>query len=123
MRRALLIEDERVAARVAMSALRSLGFAVERVGSARGARAAWRLGLFALVVADVQIPESEVSDDAASGLDVVAWMRARGEKARVIVWTADDVSTHQLRAAELDATIIAKDGTASAKLLSAASQV
>lgn len=122
MKRALLIEDERTAARVALVALRSLGFAVERVGSARGARAAWRLGLFALVVADVQIPESEASDDAASGLDVVAWMRVRGEKARVIVWTADDVSAHRLRAAELDAVIIAKDEAAGAKLLLAASR-
>lgn len=123
MKRALLIEDDRVAALVAIVALRSAGLAVERVRSARGARAAWRLGAFALVVADIQIPEAETDSTDASGLEFVAWMRARGERARVVVWSAGELAPHRLRAAEVNATLLPKDGAAQAALLFEASRV
>lgn len=99
-----------------MSVLRGLGFAVERVGSARGARAAWRPGLFSLVVADVQIPESETDGSQASGLDVVAWMRDRGEAARVVVWSCDASEEQRERARCLGAAFVAKDVSAAGRL-------
>jgi hypothetical protein len=44
-------------------------------------------------------------------------MRARGETARMVVWSAGDMAAHRLRAAALNAALVQKDAGVAFALL------
>lgn len=100
MRRALLLEDDPTCARVAQAELLRAGYSpiVHRT-SERGARGACLIP-FALCLVDASIRLTE-SGGVGSGLAFVQWLLGLRPGARVVLWSAADVSAeaHKLGAA------------------------
>ena len=112
--RALLVEDSRTCAALALGLLRHHGYAVERQGSARGARAAMGTA-FDLALIDAHIPEAEGGSAAVGplGLDVAVELRRRQPACRVVVWS-DDARSLRAEAWRLSGLVIVAKGNTEA---------
>jgi len=88
--RAILVEDSITCAAVALHALRYCGFAVERYGSAKGARCALNGRQFDLAIVDANIPEFDSSDVAhTAGIDVANAIKCSSPTCKIIIWSGD----------------------------------
>lgn len=81
--RLLLVEDDRLLGDGLATGLRTLGYAVDWVREGEAALAALAGTRFSAIVLDLGLPR-------CSGLEVLEWMRARGNLTPVLVLTARD---------------------------------
>lgn len=88
--RILLVEDDRLLGDAVQAGLRQSGFAAEWVRDGPAAEAALSTEEFAAVVLDLGLP-------GRSGLDVLANLRARGNRTPVLILTARDAIEERIR--------------------------
>ncbi|MGB3428384.1 MAG: response regulator, partial [Burkholderiaceae bacterium] len=81
--RLLLVEDDHMIGESLRKALRQSGFAVDWVRDGRAAEGSIASERFDLVLLDLGLPQRD-------GMEVLAAMRARGDRTPVIVVTARD---------------------------------
>src|SRR5512132_1719050 len=92
--RLLLAEDDRMIGESVRRGLRQDGFAVDWVRDGRAAETALADAVHDVLLLDLGLPQKE-------GLDVLRWMRRRGDKRPVLIMTARDAVAD--RVAGLDA--------------------
>jgi DNA-binding response OmpR family regulator len=92
----LLVEDNRVLAEGLVTLLRGSGYAVDAVSDGASADAAIAAENFDLVILDLNLPEMD-------GISVLRSMRARQEKAAVLILTARDTPEEKVRGLDLGA--------------------
>lgn len=88
--RVLLVEDDRLLGDAVQAGLRQAGFAVEWVRDGSAAETALATETFAAVVLDLGLP-------GKSGLEVLARMRAGGDRTPVLILTARDAVEDRIR--------------------------
>jgi DNA-binding response OmpR family regulator len=88
--RILLVEDDRLLGDAVQAGLRQTGFAAEWVRDGPAAEAALATEEFAAVVLDLGLP-------GRSGLEVLANLRARGNRTPVLILTARDAVQDRIR--------------------------
>ncbi len=88
--RLLLVEDDHMIGESLRKALRQSGFAVDWVRDGRAAEGSIASERFDLVLLDLGLPQRD-------GMEVLAAMRARGDRTPVIVVTARDALANRVR--------------------------
>ncbi|ACM28609.1 response regulator transcription factor [Agrobacterium rhizogenes] len=94
--RILLVEDNKALSEGLFAILRGTGYAVDAVGDGASANAAAAAETFDLVILDLNLPEMD-------GLDVLRAMRARQNKAAVLILTARGTQEEKVRGLDLGA--------------------
>ncbi|NTG48142.1 response regulator transcription factor [Agrobacterium rhizogenes] len=94
--RILLVEDNKALSEGLFAILRGAGYAVDVVGDGASANAAAAAETFDLVILDLNLPEMD-------GLDVLRAMRARQNKAAVLILTARGTQEEKVRGLDLGA--------------------
>ncbi|NTF89276.1 response regulator transcription factor [Agrobacterium rhizogenes] len=94
--RILLVEDNKALSEGLFAILRGTGYAVDVVGDGASANAAAAAETFDLVILDLNLPEMD-------GLDVLRAMRARQNKAAVLILTARGTQEEKVRGLDLGA--------------------
>ncbi|KAA6488027.1 response regulator transcription factor [Agrobacterium rhizogenes] len=94
--RILLVEDNKALSEGLFAILRGTGYAVDAVGDGASANAAAAAETFDLVILDLNLPEMD-------GLDVLRTMRARQNKAAVLILTARGTQEEKVRGLDLGA--------------------
>ena len=94
--RILLVEDNQTLADGLASILRGSGYAVDRVADGASAEAVAAAEIYDLVILDLNLPEMD-------GLDVLRSMRARQNKAAVMILTARGTPEEKVRGLDLGA--------------------
>lgn len=94
--RILLVEDNRALSEGLVALLRGSGYAVDVVGDGASADAVMAAEAFDLVILDLNLPEMD-------GLDVLRAMRARQNKAAVLILTARGTQEEKVRGLDLGA--------------------
>ncbi|MQB40681.1 response regulator transcription factor [Rhizobium sp. ICMP 5592] len=94
--RILLVEDNKALSEGLFAILRGAGYAVDVVGDGASANAAAAVETFDLVILDLNLPEMD-------GLDVLRAMRARQNKAAVLILTARGTQEEKVRGLDLGA--------------------
>jgi two-component system OmpR family response regulator len=94
--RILLVEDNETLADGLASILRGSGYAVDVVGDGASADAVTKTESFDLVILDLNLPEM-------GGLDVLRSMRARQNKAAVLILTARGTTEERVKGLDLGA--------------------
>ncbi|TCV68043.1 two-component system OmpR family response regulator [Neorhizobium sp. S3-V5DH] len=94
--RILLVEDNQALAEGLSAILRSSGYAVDAVADGASAEAVAAAETYDLVILDLNLPEMD-------GLDVLRAMRARANKAAVMILTARGTPEERVRGLDLGA--------------------
>jgi len=94
--RILLVEDNQVLSEGLSALLRGSGYAVDVVSDGNSADAAIAAENFDLVILDLNLPEKD-------GIDVLRSMRARQDKAAVLILTARGTPEEKVRGLDLGA--------------------
>ncbi|CAN7591152.1 response regulator transcription factor [Rhizobium rhizogenes] len=94
--RILLVEDNKALSEGLFAILRGAGYAVDVVGDGASANAAAAAETFDLVILDLNLPEMD-------GLEVLRAMRARQNKAAVLILTARGTQEEKVRGLDLGA--------------------
>ncbi|NTF95459.1 response regulator [Rhizobium rhizogenes] len=94
--RILLVEDNKALSEGLFAILRGAGYAVDVVGDGASANTAAAAETFDLVILDLNLPEMD-------GLDVLRAMRARQNKAAVLILTARGTQEEKVRGLDLGA--------------------
>ncbi len=81
--RLLLVEDDTLLGNGIRAGLKQAGYAVDWVQDGQSAKLSLEAGDYALVVLDLALPK-------VSGMDVLKWLRVRGNPVSVLVLTARD---------------------------------
>lgn len=81
--RLLLVEDDPLLGNGIRAGLKQAGYAVDWVQDGHSAKLSLETGDYALVVLDLALPK-------VSGLDILKWLRVRGNPVSVLVLTARD---------------------------------
>lgn len=108
--RALLVEDSRTCAAVAVAALRAAGYSVERLSSVRGARGAMQGPPYTIAILDAHVPEVDGGDASEPrGVELADEMRRRMPSCRVVIWTGVPSPELRGRAEQIGARLVVKD--------------
>jgi DNA-binding response OmpR family regulator len=94
--RILLVEDNQALAEGLSTILRGSGYAVDAVADGASAEAVARAETYDLVILDLNLPEMD-------GLDVLRAMRARANKAAVMILTARGTPEERVKGLDLGA--------------------